>query len=257
MATTTTLSKKESASKTESTLSKSRKRAHRRLLARRQLSVRRSDLPVRQSAAARASQGGAHQAAPARALGHDARPQFHLRAPQSADQEARSRHDLHHRPRPWRAGAGRQHLSRRHLQRSLSGHLAGRGGHEAALHPVLVSRRNSEPRRAGDARLDPRGRRTWLCAFARLSARPSTIPISSSPRRRRRRSGDGAARDELAFQQVPQSGARRRRAADPASQRLQDRQSDRAGADQPRGARIAFSRLRLRASFRRRATIRR
>ena len=49
-------------------------------------------------------------------------------------------------------------------------------------------------------------------------------------RRRRRRSRDWAACDELAFQQVPQSGARRRRAADPASQRLQDRQSDRAGA---------------------------
>ena len=51
-------------------------------------------------------------------------------------------------------------------------------------------------------------------------------------RRRRWRSGDRTARDELAFQQVPQSGARRRRAADPASQRLQDRQSDSAGADQ-------------------------
>ena len=44
-----------------------------------------------------------------------------------AHQEARPRHDLHHRPRPRRAGAGRQHLARRHLQRGLSEHLAGRG----------------------------------------------------------------------------------------------------------------------------------
>ena len=180
-----------------------RKRAYRRLLARRQLSVRRSDLSVRQSAAARASQGGAHQAAAARALGHDAGPQFHLRAPQSADQEARSRHDLRHRPRTWRAGDGRQHLSRRHLQRSLSGHLAGRGGHEAAVHPVLFSRRNSEPRRAGDARLDPRRRRTWLLAVACLRRRFRQSRSHRRRRRRRWRSGDGTACDELAFQQVP------------------------------------------------------
>ncbi len=44
------------------------------------------------------------------------------------------------------------------VQRGLSEHFAGRGGHEAPLHPVLVPRRHSEPRGAGDARLDPRGR---------------------------------------------------------------------------------------------------
>ena len=52
-------------------------------------------------------------------------------------------------------------------------------------------------------------------------------------------------------QQVPQPGARRRGAADPASQRLQDRQSDRARAHPARGARRAHARLRLRAAFRR------
>ena len=46
---------------------------------------------------------GAHQAAAARPLGHDAGPQLHLRAPQPAHQAARPRHDLHHRPRPRRA----------------------------------------------------------------------------------------------------------------------------------------------------------
>ena len=41
------------------------------------------------------------------------------------------------------------------LQRDLSGHLARRGGHEAAVHAILLSGRHSEPCRAGDARLDP------------------------------------------------------------------------------------------------------
>ena len=51
----------------------------------------------------------------------------------------------------------------------------------------------------------------------------------------RRRGRDRAARDELALQQVRQPGPRRGGAADPAPQRLQDRQPDAARAD-PRGA---------------------
>ena len=43
----------------------------------------------------------------------------------------------------------------------------------------------------------------------------------------------GAARHKLAFEQVPEPGDRRGRAADPASQRLQDRQSVRPRAHQP------------------------
>ena len=61
----------------------------------------------------------------------------------------------------------------------------------------------------------------------------------------------GAARHELALEQVPQSGARRRRAADPASERLQDRRPDGAGAHSARRAGSAVSRLRLHAVFRR------
>ena len=174
--------------------------------------------------------------------------------------KARSRHDLHRRPGPWRAGDGRQHLSRRNLQRGLSGHFAGRGGHEAALHAVLVSRRHSKPRGARDARLDPRGRRARLCAFACLRRGFRQSRPDRRLRRRRRRGRDGAARHELAFQQVPQSGARRRRAADPASQRLQDRQSDSAGAHSARGARLiscaatAMRPISSRATTRRRCT---
>ena len=47
-------------------------------------------------------------------------------------------------------------------------------------------------------------------------------------RGRRRRGRDRPAGGQLALQQVPQPGARRRGAADPAPQRLQDRQPDRA-----------------------------
>ena len=49
-------------------------------------------------------------------------------------------------------------------------------------------------------------------------------------RHRRRRSGNRPAGDRVAFQQVARSDHRRRRAADPAPQRLQDQQSDRARA---------------------------
>ena len=152
-----------------------------RLLARRELSVGRPDLSLRQSAAEEAAQAGAHQAAPARPLGHDARAELHLRPSEPRHQGTRSERDLHHRPGPRRAGHRGQHLSRRHLQRGLSQHLAGRGRDEAAVQAVLVSRRHSEPRRAGDAGLDSRRRRTGLLAVARLSARRSTIPTCSSP----------------------------------------------------------------------------
>ena len=46
--------------------------------------------------------------------------------------------------------------------------LARRERDEAAVQAVLVSRRDSKPRRAGDARLDPRRRRVGLFAVARF-----------------------------------------------------------------------------------------
>src|SRR5499425_78538 len=48
--------------------------------------------------------------------------------------------------------------------------------------------------------------------------------------------GDRPTGHELALQQVSESRDRRRGPADPPPERLQDRQSDRAGSDQPRGA---------------------
>jgi xylulose-5-phosphate/fructose-6-phosphate phosphoketolase len=63
---------------------------------------------------------------------------------------------------------------------------------------------------------------------------------------------DRSARRELALQQVPQPGPRRSGAADPAPQRLQDRQPDGAGADPARGAGGAARRLWTQTVLRRR-----
>ncbi len=104
---------------------------------------------------------------------------------------------------------------------------AGRGRAAEAVQAVLLSRRHPEPRRAGDARLDPRGRRARLRAPARLRRGLRQSRSDRLLRRRRRRSGDRPAGGELALEQVSQSGARRRGAADSASQRLQDRQAPR------------------------------
>ena len=111
--------------------------------------------------------------------------------------------------------------------------IAGRGRAAAAVPAVLVSRRHSEPRRAGDARLDPRGRRARLLAGPRVRRGVRQSGPDRGLRGRRRRGRDRAAGHGVALEQVPQSGHRRRGAADPAPERLQDRQPDRAGADQP------------------------
>ena len=116
-----------------------------------------------------------------------------------------------------------------------------------------LSRRHSEPRRARDARLDPRRRRARLFAVARLRRGVRQSGPDRRLRRRRRRGRDRPAGDELALEQVPQPGTRRRGAADPASERLQDRQSDRAGAhSRTKSCRASVRRLRLQALFRRR-----
>ena len=64
--------------------------------------------------------------------------------------------------------AGRQHVSRRHLQRTLSELVAGRGRHETAVHTIFISRRHSQSRRAGNAGFHPRRRRIGIRAVARL-----------------------------------------------------------------------------------------
>ena len=68
---------------------------------------------------------------------------------------------------------------------------------------------------------------------------------------RRRRSGNRAAGDRLAFEQVSQSGSRRRRAAGVAFERLQDRQSDDPRPHSARGTGAPVPRLWLRSVLRR------
>jgi hypothetical protein len=66
-------------------------------------------------------------------------------------------------------------------------------GHEEAVHAVLVPRRHPQPRRARDARLDPRGRRARLLAQPRLRRGVRQPGPDRRLRRRRRRGRDRAA----------------------------------------------------------------
>ena len=166
----------------------------------------------------------------------------------------RPRHDLHLGPGTRRTGARRQHLPGRHLQRGLSGGHPRRSRAEDAVPAVLVSRRHSEPRRAGDARQHPRRRRARVLAEPRVWRRVRQPRTHRRLRHRRRRSRDRTAGHGVALEQVPQPGHRRRGAADPAPERLQDRQPGGAGAHPARGAATAAARLRLGAVLRRRAT---
>ena len=104
-----------------------------------------------------------------------------------------------------------------------------------AVPAVLLPRRHPQPRRAGDARARSTRAASSATRWCTPTAPRSTTRTCSSLCV----VGDGEAETgplaaQLALQQVPQPGHRRRGAADPAPQRLQDRQPDRAGPD-PRG----------------------
>jgi hypothetical protein len=221
------------------------------VLAGRQLSVSRANLSVRQPPPEGAAEGGTRQAQAARPLGHNSRPQLHLRAPQSPHQEKRPVGAVHRGPGPRRARTGGKHVPRRHVQRALHGRLAGRGGNEASLQAVLISRRHPEPRRTGDAGLDPRRRGARLQLVARVRCGLRQPRTARCMRDWRRRGRNRTACDQLALEQVPQPGNRRRRAADPPPERLQDRKPERAGADSARRAGFAAPRVRVSALRRR------
>ena len=122
-----------------------------------------------------------------------------------------------------------------------------------AVPRVLVPGRRRQPRDAGGAGLDPRRRRAGLLARPRLRRGVRQPGSGRVLRRRRRRGGDRSAGRELALEQVPEPGARRRGAADPAPERLQDRQSDRSSRAFPKTElRDLFDGLRLRAAVRHR-----
>ena len=116
-------------------------------------------------------------------------------------------------------------------------HHAGRGWDAAAVQSVLVSRRNSRAthrrrRRARSIEGGELGYSLLACLWRGIR--------QSGPggllRRRRRRSRNRPARHELALEQVSESRARRRGAADSAPERLQDRESHCARADSARRA---------------------
>ena len=126
-----------------------------------------------------------------------------------------------------------------------------RRGHAPVLQGVFLPRRHRQPLHAGNAGLDPRRRRTRLQRLACLRRGLRQSRPAGDGDGGRRRSGNRAAGDLLAFQQVPQSDPRWRGAADPASQRLQDQQPDDPVAHLPRGAGEPVQGLRLDAVFRR------
>ena len=164
----------------------------------------------------------------------------------------RRQHDAAHRARPRRPGDRRQRLPRGHVLRDLSRGAAGRARARAAVPAVLDAGRRAEPRRAADPGLDPRGRR------ARLRARPRVRRGVRQPRSdrgrggRRRRGRDRPAGGLVEGRQVPERGARRRGAADPAPQRLQDLRADRARPGRRRRDPPAVRGPRLRGPPRRR-----
>src|SRR5690606_33825056 len=129
------------------------------------------DLPAREPAAHRAPAAGAHQAAPARPLGHLTGTEPGVHAPRPRDRTAREGHAGHlgaRSRRPLRAG---QLLAGGQLQRDVPRRRPRRGGHGAALPAVLLPRRRPQPRRPRGPRLGPRGRRTRLLPRARLRGR--------------------------------------------------------------------------------------
>ncbi len=126
-----------------------------------------------------------------------------------------------------------------------------RNGAAAALQAVLVPGGHPQPRGRGDARLDQRGRGAGLLTLACLRGRVRQSRSHRLLRDRRRGGRDRSAGRLLAFEQVPQPGHRRRRAADPPSQRLQDRQPHHPRPDRQGGVGRVPAGLRLHALFRR------
>ena len=110
-------------------------------------------------------------------LGHHAGAELHLRPPQSGDPAIRPQCDLRHRPRARRAGHRGQHLPGRHLQRALPERGPGRGGDEAAVPAVFLSRRHPQPH--GARRRPARSTKgaNWAIRSPTPTARLSTIPI--------------------------------------------------------------------------------
>ena len=175
-----------------------------------------------------------------------------LRAPEPRDPRARPRRDLHHRARPRRPRARRAtRTSRGPTARSTRTSRATRTGLRELFRQFSFPGgipSHVAPETPGSIH---EGGELGYALVARVRRRVRQPRPARRVRRRRRRGGDGPARDELALEQVPQPEDRRRRAADPAPERLQDREPDGARAHPRGGARRAVRGLRLPAAARR------
>ena len=181
----------------------------------------------------------AHQAAPARPLGDDARAQLRLRAYEPAIRARDLDIDLRRRPGARRPGHGRERLPRGHLFRGLLARVAGRGAASTLFRQFSFPGgipSHVAPETPGSIHEGGELGYSLAHAFGAAFDNPDLVACL---RGRRRRGGDRPAGHELALEQVPQPAHRRRRAADPAPERLQDRQSDRARAHPRGGARRA------------------
>ena len=218
---------------------------HRRLLARRQLPVGRADLPARQPAAARAAEPAEH--VKPRLLGHwGTTPglNFIYAHLNRVIARARPRRDLRHRSRVM---AARRPVANAYLEGTYTEvypqHHPGRGR-------ACGSCSGSSRSRAASPATSPRRRRAPSTRAASWATRSRTPTARRSTTRDLVVAcvvGDGEAETgPLAASwhsnKFLNPVTRRRGAADPAPQRLQDRQPDGAGAHPRGGAAGAASR---------------
>ena len=182
-------------------------RLHRRLLARRELPVRRPDLPARQPAAARAARARARQAAAARPLGHDARASTSsTRTSTGSSASGTSTRSTSPGPATAARRSSPTPTSRAPTARSTRASRGTRTGMRRLFRQFSFPGGIPSHVAPGDAGLDPRGRRARLRARARLRRRVRQPGPARLLRRRRRRGRDRPAGDELALEQVPRPG---------------------------------------------------
>ena len=201
------------------------------LLAGGELPDDRPDLPAGQPAAARAAAPRARQAAAAGSLGHVAGAEPGLRPPEPADHRARRRRHLPGRSRPRRTGHRRQRLPGGDLLRDLPGDRrrtpTACAGSSASSRRRAASPATSACTTPGSIHEGGELGYVLTHAFGAAFDNPDLIVAAVV--------GDGEAETgplagSWKGDQLPQPGPRRGGAADPAPQRLQDRQPDRARA---------------------------
>ena len=174
----------------------------------------------------------ARQAAAPRPLGDDARPELHLRAPEPRDQGARPERDLRHRPRPRRARRSSRTPTSRAPTREVYPHV---GRDEEGLRKLFRQfsfpggiPSHVAPETPGSIHEGGELGYALVHAYGAAFDNPDLLVCCVV--------GDGEAETgPLAASwhsnKFLDPRARRRRPADPAPERLQDREPDRARAD--------------------------